>query len=131
MLWAKAVLIFVGIALLETAHGALRVKYLNRPLGDRRARQVGVLTGSLLILLIAWITVPWLGPRGTAEMLLVGLLWLILMLGFDVGFGRMVFRFPWSRILREFDPTQGGFLGIGMIVLFFAPLIVARIRGLV
>lgn len=48
----KAIMIWVVIAFAETLHGILRVKMLNRRLGDRRARRLGVLTGSILILII-------------------------------------------------------------------------------
>ncbi len=130
MIWAKAMAVFVVIALVETLHGILRVKYLNRPLGDRRARQLGVFTGSVLILVIAWLTVPWLGVGTGGEALAVGMLWMLLMLGFEFAIGRLVFHFPWPRILREFDPTQGGFLVLGMLVLLFAPLLVATLRGI-
>jgi hypothetical protein len=130
MIWAKAMAVFVVIALAETLHGILRVKYLNRPLGDHRARQLGVLTGSVLILVIAWLTVPWLDVGTGGGALAVGLLWMLLMLGFDIAIGRLAFHFPWPRIFKEFDPTQGGFLGLGMLVLLFAPLIVATLRGL-
>lgn len=130
MIWAKAIAVFVLIAIAETLHGMLRMKYLNRPLGDRRARQLGVLTGSLLIVLISWFLVPWIGPRTVADTFLIGGLWLVLMLSFDIGLGRYVFHASWSRILREFDPRQGGFLALGMLVLFLAPFVVAKVLGL-
>jgi hypothetical protein len=130
MIWAKALAVFVVIALTETLHGILRVKFLNRPLGDRRARQVAIFTGSILILLIAWVAVPWLGVRTEGEALAVGLLWMLLMSAFDLAIGRLAFHFPWPRIFREFDPRQGGLLVLGMLVLLFAPLIVARLRSL-
>lgn len=129
-MYLKAILIWLGIALAETLHGMLRIRFLNRPLGDRRARQVAVVSGSLLILLIGWFTVPWLGLRSVADSLSVGALWLGLMLAFDILFGRLVFRAPWSRIVADFDPRRGGFLGFGMTVLFFTPWLIARLRGL-
>lgn len=130
MLWFKAIAVLVLIAFAEVLHGILRVRLLNRRVGDRRARQIGVATGSLIILAIAWLTVPWIGVASASQALAVGGLWLVGMLAVDVGFGRYVFHFPWSRILREFDPRQGGFLGFGMLVLLAAPLAVAWLRGL-
>jgi hypothetical protein len=60
----------------------------------------------------------------------VGILWLGLMLALDIAVGRWVFRLPWERILREFDPRRGGWLGGGMLVLLAAPWLAARLRGL-
>ena len=129
MIWLKSIAVFLVIAIVETIHGALRVKYLNRPLGDRRARQVSVVTGSVLILSIAWLADPWIGVRTVGEALGIGSLWTVLMTAFDVGIGRLVFRLPMERILREFNPARGGFLAFGMIALWLAPLIAARLHG--
>jgi len=90
-----------------------------------------VFTGSVIILAIAWCTAPWVGVGSNVQALAVGALWLGLMLGFDLAIGRLVFRFPWARILHEFDPTKGGFLGFGMLVLLSAPFASAKARGLI
>ena len=63
------------------------------------------------------------------QLLGVGLLWLLLMLAFDIGFGRFVFHASWDRIVSEFDVRRGGLLGFGMLVFFCAPLLVAKLRG--
>jgi hypothetical protein len=124
----RALLVWLLIAGGEVIHGALRITFLNRPLGDRRARQVGVCTGSALNFALTWLTLPWIGAVTTAELLAVGGLWLALMLAFDAGFGRAVFHFPWKRIARDFDPRAGGWLGFGMALLFLSPLAAAGLR---
>jgi len=126
----KALLGWFVIALAETVHGILRVKLLNRRLGDRRARRVGVFTGSVVILAIGWFAVPWIGPSSTGEGLIVGAIWLILMLSFDIAFGRFYLHFSWKRIAADFDAREGNLLAFGMVFLFLTPLLVARLRGL-
>ena len=128
MAW-RALLVFALIAVVETVHGILRVRLLNRRLGDRRARQVGVLTGSGLILLVAVATAPWLAVRSAAEAMAVGAAWMGLMLGFEIGLGRLAFGVPWSRIAADFDPRRGGWLGLGFLVLGAAPWLAAVWRG--
>jgi hypothetical protein len=125
----KALLVWLVIALAEVLHGMLRVRLLNRRVGDRTARQIAVFTGSGIILFIAWLTVPWMGVKSTADCLGVGLLWLVLMLAFEIAFGRWVFRASWKRLAADFDFRQGGLLAIGMLVLFLAPLLVRWWQG--
>lgn len=125
---AKATLVWIVIAAAETLHGIARVRFLNRRLGDRRARQVGVFTGSLIILCIGWFAVPWIAPASRGDCIAIGALWLGLMLAFDVAIGRLAFRVPWSRIAADFNPVKGGLLGFGMLVLFATPMIVASVR---
>lgn len=122
----RAFIVWLLIAAVEVAQGILRVRLLNRHLGDHRARQVGVVTGSALILLIAWLTRDWIGARSPSEQWLVGGVWLALMLSFDLTFGRLVFHFPWSRIVADFDVRKGNFLALGMLVVLLAPWLVAR-----
>ncbi|MBL9186810.1 MAG: hypothetical protein JNK23_04980 [Opitutaceae bacterium] len=124
----RALLVWLVLALAEVVQGYLRVRLLNRRVGDRRARQIGVVTGSLLILGLTWFTLPWVGVRTEWEALGVGALWLGLMIAFDVGFGRWVFRASWERIFEEFDLTRGRWLSIGMAVVFAAPWFVFRLR---
>jgi hypothetical protein len=127
----RAVLIWLVIGGGEVLQGALRIKFLNRQTGDHRARQIGVVTGSLYILLVAWIAIPWIGVRSLTDGLIVGIVWVGLMLALDLGFGRWVFRLPWRRIAADFDLRQGRLLGLGMLVLGVAPLLAARWRGLI
>ncbi len=126
----RALAIWLVIAAAEVAQGWLRVRLLNRRVGDRRARQIGVGTGSLLILLIAWLALPWIGPRTPSEAWLVGAVWAGLMVALDVGFGRWVFRASWARIAEEFDLSRGRSLVLGLLVVLAAPRIVALGRGL-
>lgn len=125
----RAVVVALLLAAAEVAQGALRVRFLNRPLGDRRARQVGVLTGSLLILALAWVSVPWIAAPTAAAWCGVGGVWLTVMLALDLYFGRVVFRVSWERLAAEFDPRQGGLLALGMLVLLVAPVLVATLRA--
>jgi hypothetical protein len=48
-------------------------------------------------------------PVTTAQQLGVGLLWLVLMLAFEIAFGRWVLRVSWQRIFEQklFNPFKG------------------------
>ena len=86
---------------------------------------------TVMILLIGWLTVPWFGPCSILQCLAIGALWLALMLTFELGLGHWVFRFSWRRLTADFDLRKGGLLSLGMAVLFFTPLIIAKLRGLI
>jgi hypothetical protein len=125
----RALIVWLLIAGIEILQGILRVRLLNRRVGDHRARQIGVGTGSAAILLVAWFAVPWIGAQTLGELLGTGFLWLVLMLALDVGFGCWVFRMPWKRIAEDFDLRRGRLLAVGMLILFLAPLLVAWLRA--
>lgn len=124
---ARGGAVWVVIALAETVHGVLRNLLLTPVVGDHRARQIGVFVGSIIILSVAWLFVRWIGAAATPRLLGVGSLWVVLMLGFEVGLGRALGS-SWDRILSDYDPARGGLMPIGMTVLLLAPLAAARIR---
>jgi hypothetical protein len=126
----KAFTVWLLIFAVEVAHGALRTLYLVPLFGDLRSRQIGVAVGSGLILLVTWLTVKWIAPRTPRQRRGVGFLWVTLMIGAEVATGRYAFGYPWARITEDFDPTRGGFLALGMLVLYLAPGWMARLRGL-
>ena len=119
--------VWMLIAVAETLHGVGRTIFLTPALGEHLARQVGVFIGSIMILAIAWLFVGWIGGTTPRRLLAVGLLWLVLMLAFEVGLGRAV-GLSWERIASDYDPTQGGLMLVGMGVLFLAPLLAAKAR---
>jgi hypothetical protein len=127
----RAALAWLLIAAVETLHGIARTLWLAPIIGDPRARQWAIVTGLLLILLAALLTVRWIGVRTVRALLAVGTLWAVLMLSFDVALARWVFGYSWTRIAADFDPLQGGFLGIGMASMVGAPWLAARLRGIV
>jgi hypothetical protein len=129
-MYLKAFAVWLLIFAVEVAHGVLRTLYLVPLLGDLRSRQVGVAVGSALILLVTWLTVKWIAPRNPRQWHGVGFLWVTLMIGAEVVVGRFAFGYPWARIAEDFDPTRGGFLALGMLVLYLAPGWMARLRGL-
>ncbi len=124
----RGLAVWAGIVVAEVLHGIARTVLLEPWIGDLHARQLGVVTGSLIIFAIAWIAVGWIDARTPRRLLLVGASWLILTLAFEIGFGRYVMGFSWERLGSDYDPSQGGFLALGMIVLLLAPLLADWVR---
>lgn len=129
-IFLRGIGIWALIALAESVHGMLRVLLLQPQVGEPRSRQIGFVTGSLLILAIAALTVKWLGARSRRDLVLVGLLWLVLMLGFELLVGRLAAGLSWDRIAADYDPRRGGLMAFGLALVAAAPLLAARFRGL-
>ena len=121
----RAVGIWLTLVAVESLHGLTRRLLLEPQLGDLLARQVSVLTGAVLIILVFWFTLRWLGPQPERRWWQVGLLWLTLTLAFEIGMGRAA-GMSWDRIASDFDPRRGGFLGLGMLVILVAPRVLAE-----
>jgi len=121
----RAFAVWLLIAAAEVVHGILRMQFLRPLLGDLRARQVAIVSGSLIILAIAFLTRHFLRAATTGQQIAVGAFWATLMAAFDVLLGRFYIGYSWSRIAQDFDPSRGGFMALGLALMVLAPWIVA------
>jgi hypothetical protein len=116
--------------IVESVHGTLRRLFLEPAVGDLRARQVSVFTGIALIFAVTFFCIRWIRARTVSELLLIGLLWVLLTLTFEIVLGRMVLDYEWDRIVEDYDVRRGGLMGFGLLFMFFAPLLAARLLGI-
>jgi hypothetical protein len=128
--FTRILAVWLLIILAETVHGVLRGLFLVPLMGALLARQIGVVIGALIIVAIATASIQWIGATSRKQLLAVGSLWLTLTLAFELLFGRYVAGASWDRLLSDYDLAQGGFLGLGMLVLVLAPWIAAKLRDL-
>jgi len=131
MILLRGLVVWVVIMLAEVLHGMARVALLQPYVGDFRARQTAVFTGSVIFLCIAILFVRWLRAERVYQLLGVGLLWSGLTFLFEILFGRLVMRYSWERLASDYNLLAGGLLPIGLFVLLMSPLIAARVRGAV
>ncbi|MGL6111668.1 MAG: hypothetical protein ACRC2B_16375 [Rubrivivax sp.] len=126
--WGRAVAAWLLIAAVETVHGVARGLWLVPVFGEVAAQRLGFAVASALVVAVAWLTSRWLDASTRAAQLKAGLLWLLLMLGFELAIGRSR-GFGWDRIAAEFDPRQGGFMLFGLLLMGLAPMLGAWLRG--
>lgn len=124
----RALAIWLVLICAEILHCIARGLVLVPHVGEFRSNQIGVFTGSIIILGIALAFVSWIGASRTAGLLAVGGLWLVLTLAFEVCFGRFVVGASWERLGADYNVLAGGLLPFGMIVLLLAPLIAEKVR---
>jgi hypothetical protein len=125
--WRRALLVWMLIILAETFHGLARDIFIAPVLGDLRARQLGVLAGSVIVLAIAWLSARWLGAYSRRTQIFVGAFWVFLTVIFEISLGRAI-GVSWERILSDFNPARGGFMIAGLAAMFIAPMLAMKLR---
>jgi Na+/melibiose symporter-like transporter len=126
--WRKALVVWLAIILAESVHGTLRTLYLAPLMGDASARRLGVLIGSVMIVAIALAFARWLGDLPRRQLFTIGAAWVVLTVAFEIVLGRAVMHASWDRILGDYDLTQGGLMGFGLLVLWCGPWLAHRLR---
>ncbi len=128
---ARGILIWLVIIMAEILHGIIRARFLVPRVGDWRARQIGVFTGSVIIFVISLLSVHWLHASSASQLLFVGLLWAALTSGFEFLFGRYVARYSWERILSDFNLFRGGLMPLGLAAMGLCPLVAGLLLGVI
>ncbi len=128
MVFLKAFVIWLTFIIAESMNGVVRELWLVSLLGDMRAHQVSFVIGSMLVLAIAILLIHWLNVSRTSHLIQIGLLWLVLTLGFEVSLGHFILGYSWNQIAADYNLLQGGLMPFGLALLAFAPLIAAKLR---
>ena len=124
---SKAIAVWILIVIAESIHGTIRQLFIAPMIGDMLSRQVGVFVGSVIILLISWLSARWLGAKTLKNQLQVGALWVVLIVVFEVGLGT-AFGYTRERILSDYNLAQGGLMGLGLLFMLLAPALGAKLR---
>jgi hypothetical protein len=67
----RAAAVWLVLIAVEIIHDTLRTIFLAPHVGDFHAHQVSVLTGSFLIVLVAYLFVEWIDAENTRSLILV------------------------------------------------------------
>jgi hypothetical protein len=129
MSWHRALAVWLLIVIAESIHGIVRQVFLAPVIGDLPARQVGILIGSAIIFAIAWACIRWISAGSFAEQLKVGLLWVVLIAIFEFSLGAAL-GYSRERMLSDYNVAEGGFMGLGLLFMLFAPALAAKARDL-
>jgi hypothetical protein len=128
MIFLRSIAIWLLFIIIESLNGTIRTIWLVPLVGDLWAHQISFVTGSLLILTISTIFARWLNATSLAQLVSVGVLWMLLTVVFEVSLGRWAFGYSWAQIAADYNLFQGRLMSIGLVLLFLAPLIATRIR---
>lgn len=119
---ARAFVVWVVVMVLEVGNGVLRKVIVELFVADVTARQIGVVLGSLMVILAAYAFSGWLKSRRSSTLVLVGLFWVVLTVAFEAFVGRAMMGLSWTRIWSHYDVPAGGLLPFGLAVMALAPL---------
>lgn len=130
MRWPRALVVWCALAVLMIAQGWARELFVAPALGQLRAHQLSSVTGALIIVGVATLTLGWLGAAGrSGRQLRLGGFWLALTVLFEFVFGHWVAGHPWERLLRDYDLTAGRLWILVLLATLLGPWLAGRLRG--
>ena len=124
---ARGLLVWLIIMLVESIHGVLRGLILTPRVGEEASARIGWPVGLLLVLLLSWLMIRLTGLRRTRDLLVLGAIWAVLTAGFEVAIG-LARGLGQDGVLAALSPATGT-IPYSALVMLFAPLAAARLRG--
>ena len=131
MLYIKIFCLCLMLASVETLHGVARTIFVVPKIGNKRAKQYSVISGTLLAFVVCYIMVPWLDIHIEYQLVLVGLVLAVFMASFDIILAKFVVKLKWKSIINDFNPAKGNYLIFGMLSLIIIPYAVMKLKGFV
>jgi hypothetical protein len=133
-MWAtliKAIGIWFIIVILAILNGAIREKLLTPNIGSSVALPLSGLLLSILIVSVAFATVPFFGSPESKTYIFTGVIWFVLTLSFEFLFGHYIAGKPWHEIIQVFNIKKGDLFIVALFATLISPWLSAKLRGLI
>jgi len=127
---ARVLIVWLLLCAVAIANGTFRQFALVPNFGAGAGHLLSSVSLSLLILVVAWCSIRWIGPSTDGQAWTVGILWLLATLAFEFGAGHYLFRSSWSKLLADYDVRQGRIWVLVLLATALAPRWAAAARGL-
>lgn len=125
----KSLGIWLLIVIAAIINGVTREKILIPLMGSSFSLPLSGFILSLLVIVIAYITIPYIGKLKTGAYIFIGLLWVTLTLSFEYLFGHYVVGKPCREINQVFNILKGDLFIVVLIVTGLSPWTVAKLKG--
>jgi hypothetical protein len=104
---AKSAAAWLVLLAAMTANGFFRALVLQPHFGEHHARQVSSILGVCVVVTLAGVFVRRLPDPASAPLVRTGILWGLLTLAFEFGFGHYVSGLGWDALLADYDLRAG------------------------
>lgn len=92
--------------LLAILNGAARDLWYKKYISELAAHQISTFSLIILIAIYSCLVVKWLPPKTAKQALIIGIIWSVLTLAFEFGFGIMR-GISWKQLLHAYNFTEG------------------------
>ena len=118
--------VWFAIMLIAILNGAARDILLVPRLGDPLARAMSCFTLAALIVLVTWVSLPWIHPATPGDAWTIGVMWLAMTLTFEFVAGHYLFHTAWSTLLADYNIFAGRLWVLVLVVTTVAPAFAFR-----
>ena len=126
----RAVVIWSALLVIAVLNGTVRVAILVPRYGEAAGHVISTLVLCVLIAFLSWAAIGWVHPATAAQAAAVGVLWLVLTLAFELGFGHFAAHKTWTELLADYNLLGGRIWLLVLLTTTASPYLLGRLRGL-
>jgi hypothetical protein len=118
----RALGIWLLLLIVAVLNGGIREAVLTPWLGTQAGHIESTVILCSAIILVAWFSTSWIGPKNASEAFVIGIWWVAPTVAFEFLAGYYVFGNSWERLIADYNVFRGR---VWLLVLFtnlFAPL---------
>ena len=104
-------------------------KVLIPALGTTAGMQISGVSLSAAIFVVSWFALPWYGQLASSSYWNLGVLWLVLTILFEFGFGHFVAHKSWADLLDAYNIAKGNLWVVVLVATFLSPWLAAKLKG--
>jgi hypothetical protein len=124
--FSRYLLLWCLLALIGIANGVLREATYGRVLSELGAHQVSTLTAMLACTAAVWTANRFWPIASVRQAWVIGGCWLCMTIAFEFGFGHLVAGHSWSRLLADYDLSEGRLWSLFLAWITVLPYVVLR-----
>ena len=125
----RAIAIWALLLAAAVLNGLARDALITPRVGDAVGHVISTILLCAAIFVVTWASIRWVGPDGTRQALLVGLLWLAMTVAFEFIAGHYLFASSWAKHLADYNVLQGRVWVLVLAANVVAPIWAAWARG--
>ena len=103
-------------------NGVLRETVIAPWMDDEAAHAVSTVILCVAVFAVALLTMRWIGPNGRRDAVLVGAVWLVLTIAFEVFAGHFLFGASWETLLGDYNILRGRIWMLVLVTNLLAPV---------
>jgi hypothetical protein len=114
------ILLWFPMLIIAIINGLIREFLFKKFTGDLTAHQLSTITLILFFAIYIWLVIKRFPPASTNMALLIGLVWVVMTLTFEFGFGRYRGN-SWETLLEDYNLLKGRLWVLVPLWVLFAP----------
>jgi len=124
---AKYLLVWFLLAIIAIANGVIRQATYANTVSDLAAHQISTVTAVLATGAVVWFVHRVWAIESASQAWSIGLLWLIMTIAFEFGFGHYVAGHPWDSLLADYNILNGRVWSLFLVWVAILPVVIFKL----